>query len=196
MTCIAPRCGSAREPGSLFCRGCEQAPAAQRGGWLSAEKRRRRLAGTDQERLDASNVERRLWVGGKPPFDRDLPFDVLVLCAEELQPPSLAFQGSVLRCPLPDGQLDTLQVSRVVQTARIAAQHWMRGQRVLVTCAQGINRSALVASFTLAFVSQRGADELIQLMRAKRHPQALYNPHFQALMQRLIGSARYAVRRR
>src|SRR5690242_1643176 len=89
------------------------APAGQRGGWLSAHKRRLERGGAapHDQPIDMSNITPRLWVGGRPPFDRDLPdFDVLVLCAQELQPPELAFRRELVRAPLPDATLTTPQI--------------------------------------------------------------------------------------
>lgn len=195
--CIAPaarantRCPRAREPGSLFCRRHEQAPAAQRGGWLSAERRRRRIAASDEQPLDASNVAPRLWVGGRPPFERDLPeFDMLVLCARELQPPDTAFHGRVVRCPIPDDVLTNAELTRVIAASKAAAEALAAGQRVLVTCQAGRNRSALVASLALARVTTMGAEELIKLMRDRRTPSALSNAHFQQLLRALVGAGR------
>lgn len=203
-TCIAPRrggvrCPAPRSPGSLFCRTHERAPAARRGGWLSAELRRRKMAASSTEALDASNItppsaggkasgpRRSLWVGGKPPFDRDLPdFDVVVLCARELQPASLAFHGYVIRCPIPDDVLSPAEVRQVMITARLVADSLIARRQVLVTCSAGMNRSVLVASLALAHITRLTADELIRVMRARRHPSALYNKHFQALLRQFV----------
>jgi len=206
--CIAPAeprartaCPLPAEPGSVFCRGHEQAPAAQRGGWLSAEIRRRKLmaAGMDTHDMDISNITppspgsrpegalRSLWVGSRPPFDRDLPsFDVLVLCARELQPETLAFHGHVIRCPIPDDMLTSEQVGAVIRTARLVADCLVKRKRVLVTCSAGINRSALVAALALAYVTRLTADDLIAVMRARRNPNALFNPHFQGLIRQFV----------
>ncbi len=203
MTCIAPRrglpCDRPRAPGSLFCRTHERAPAARRGGWLSAELRRRKRAASLTEALDASNItppkpgsradgpRRSLWVGGAPPFDRDLPdFDVLVLCARELQPEHLAFHGYVIRCPIPDDVLTSPEIRLVMGTARLVADSLIARRHILVTCSAGMNRSALVASLALAHVTRLSADALIRIMRTRRHPSALYNPHFQGLLHRFV----------
>lgn len=196
--CIAPRgagdrtpCPDPREPGSLFCRAHEQAPASQRGGWLSAEQRRRRLAASQDHTMDASNVATRLWVGGQPPFDRDLPdFDVLVLCAGELQPEQVAFHGRLIRCPIPDAVLNHAELTRALLTSKAVADAMLRRQRILVTCAMGINRSALVASLAIARVTSMSAEDLVRLMRQRRHPMALSNPTFQHILQRLVGDGR------
>lgn len=190
MTCIAPRCPEPRQPGSLFCRTHEGAPPAQRGGWLSAERRRRKMAASPTT-MDVSNIVPRLWVGAQPPFDRDLPdFDMLVLCAEELQPPVLAFHGVVVRCPIPDSALTVHHVARVASAGRRVGDALSSRRRVLVTCRMGINRAALVASIALAFVTRSSADELIAIMRSRRHPQALTNPYFQHILQRVAGTGR------
>jgi hypothetical protein len=186
-------------PGSLFCRTHERAPAARRGGWLSAEMRRRKMAQSSTEALNASNItppkpggdvagpRRSLWVGGEPPFDRDLPdFDVLVLCAREIQPEQIAFHGYVIRCPIPDDALSSSEVRLVMGTARLVADSLIARRQILVTCSKGMNRSALVASFALAHVTRLDADSLIRIMRARRHPSALYNPHFQALLHQFV----------
>lgn len=163
------------------------APAGQRGGWLSAERRRRRLAGHQEQRIDASNVATRLWVGSRPPFDRDLPdFDLLVLCAQELQPSELAFHGRVLRCPIPDGVLDHQELTQAVLTAKEVGDALVAGQRVLVTCSMGLNRSALVAALALARATKMTADAIIGQVRQRRSPQALFNTHFQDVIKRLV----------
>src|SRR5262245_50473366 len=105
------------EPGSLFCRRHERAPAARRGGWISAEHRRRKLS-SSEDVIDAHNVATRLWVGGKPPFDRELPaFDVVALCAREIQPDRVSFGGLLLRCPVPADHISTGDVNRMLATA-------------------------------------------------------------------------------
>lgn len=142
--------------------------------------------------LDASNITRRLWVGAKPPFDVDLPgFDVLVLCAQELQPSHVGFHGRVVRAPLPDAVLSSGELSAAIIAARAVARALVDGQRVLVTCQLGLNRSALVASLGLSMVTRLSPDEIVSLMRARRSPNALFNKHFVELIKRLApqGSA-------
>lgn len=196
--CIAPHgpgsrlpCPGQRQPGSLFCRKHERAPAAQRGGWISAENRRRKMAGSSVQSLDASNIAPRLWVGGRPPFDRALPqFDMLVLCAQELQPEHLAFQGRVVRSPIPDGHLSNAELATALRASRAVAEAISSGDRALVTCAAGMNRSALVACLALAWVTRMSADELVRLVRSRRHPQALFNDHFCEILKNLVGAGR------
>lgn len=201
--CIAPslRRGLCRRPcvlGTPFCRRHVVAPPGRRGGWISAEVRRRRLADIETH-LDISCItppsaggrvngpRRSLWVGGRPPLDRDIPgFDVLALCAREIQPERPVFHGIVVRCPITDGLLSSYEVGLVVSSARIVADALRARRRVLVTCAAGLNRSALVASLALAQITRLTADDLIRIMRARRHPNALYNRHFQDLLREFV----------
>lgn len=143
------------------------------------------------EAIDASNVARRLWVGGAPPVDRDLPeFDLLVLCAREFQPEVVAFRRRIIRCPIIDGHLTHRETLRVLGAGRRVADTLASGRTVLVTCMQGRNRSALVASLGLGLVTRMSSDELVALMRAKRMPTCLSNPEFQAILRRYIGDGR------
>lgn len=135
---------------------------------------------------------RSLWVGGKPPCDRDMPgFDMVVLCAREYQP-EMTFKGRVIRCPIPDGPLSGLELRYAFASSKVIAKALAARQRILVTCAAGINRSVLVACLALARVTRLGADDLIRIMRVRRHPKALYNTHFQDILRRFVGAGRGA----
>jgi len=145
--------------------------------------------------MDASNVATRLWIGARPPADVDLPdIDVLVLCAEEIQPERMAFHGRIIRCPLPDAALNTPQAARAVLAGQAVAEALATGQRVLVTCAMGINRSSLVAGLALARVTRMGWSEIVSLIRAHRHPLALSNPHFLHLLRQVARDGRAPIR--
>lgn len=157
---------------------------------MSAERRRRKQS-AGPEPLDASNIVPRLWLGATPPLDRDLPdFDLLVLCAAEVQPERVAFHGQVVRCPVVNDVLSHQELSRVIISSRMVAQALGAGKRVLVTCAAGINRSALVAALALARLTRASAADLIMLMRKKRHPNALSNAFFQHVLNNLVGPGR------
>ena len=168
-------------PGSVFCDVHALAPAGRRGGWISAQ--RKRTAGNGVV-IDASNITRRLWIGGEPP-DCDLPdFDVLVLCAQEIQPrrPELKFHGLTIHCPLPDAQLGTDKIRIALMGGHRVAQELVAGNRVLVTCAMGRNRSALVAGFGMAKIYRLSPGTIIETIRRRRHPDCLSNPHFVQLL--------------
>ncbi len=169
----------------MFCRAHEAAPAAQRGGWLSAERRRRKLlAAQEAQPVDASNITKRLWIGSKPPHDRDLPeLDTVVLCAQEYQP-QMAFHGTVIRCRIPDAVLSPVELRTALAAGQVVGEHLKAGKRVLVTCYAGLNRSSLVAALGLSRVTRMAPDEIVELIRARRHPTALHNRHFVEIIQR------------
>lgn len=190
MKCIAPKCDKTCTLGAIFCSDHLQAPAGQRGGWISAERRRRARGGGDVS-LDASNIVRRLWVGSKPPFDRPLPgVDVLVLCAREIQPRGIASAHVILRVPLPDSALSELETATAIMGGRQLARHLAAGRTALVTCAMGLNRSALVASIALGCITRMSADQIIDLIRSRRSSSALSNSHFVKLLHDVIGDGR------
>lgn len=140
--------------------------------------------------VDASNITKRLWVGSAPPFDRELPFDVLALCAVEIQPKQLAFRGAVIRCPIPDAYLTIGQTQRALSSGRAVGEALRAGRRVLVTCAAGLNRSSLVAGIGLGLVSRLPPSEIVLLMRKQRSPSCLHNPHFVEILDRYLARVR------
>jgi len=185
--CVAPSCVKPAQDGQL-CVLHAKAPAGQRGGWLSAAKRKP---------YDATVVSPRLWIGAKPPLDKDLPgVDLLVLCAAEIQPDRLAFHGAVLRCPIPDAELDAAQLRLVMQTSVAVAKAIVGGKRVLVTCHMGLNRSALVVALALHQLTTMGSDQIVAHIRRHRSQSALSNQHFVAIIERVVGDGRPKVRRR
>ena len=146
------------------------------------------------EGIDAHQIVTRLWVGSAPPFDRHLPaFSMLVLCAYEIQPAQLAFKGRVLRCPIDDASpMSRTDLHHALRASREVAAELRRGGRALVTCAQGRNRSALVASLAIIQTMRMPPATIIARVRARRGPNALSNPAFTEVltrMARLTGDA-------
>lgn len=83
--------------------------------------------------------------------------------------------------PFEDTELPDLQQLHAV--AQLGAQFVAQGQRVLVHCAMGHNRSALLAGVMLTYLGMSGADAVARL-RQRRHG-ALYNTHFATYLQSL-----------
>lgn len=189
MTCIAPeapgvRCPQSPEPGSLFCRKHEQAPGVQRGGWLSAERRRRqRAGGLSAGQFDASNITPRLWMSGLPPADSDLPgFDVMALCAEA----ESRFHGAVLRCPLPSS-LSVYDVRAALLTAQRVASSLRGGHTVLVACQTGQEASALVTGLALGMVTRWTPKDIVGRIRRRRAAGCLSNPQYMHVLEFYLG---------
>lgn len=185
MRCIVGDCTELAHTSSPFCGAHQRAPAWQRAAWTSVHKRKiarapRVVDAEAHDVYDASNIAPRLWIGARPPLDRSYPgVDLIVLCAAEYQPRSFPhYDKALLNCPIPDDALSKAEQSRVLIAAQAVARELKDGGRVLVTCQQGKNRSALVACLALAQITKATPEQLVDLVRKKRHPNALYNPHF------------------
>lgn len=187
-----------------------KAPPGRRGGWLSAWKRKQAMApspiGTQRIEMpqytDFSNVappgsSMKLYVGSAPPLDRALQFDAVVLCAAEYQPKpqAHAYAGTVIYCPVPDDALDKDEIRRVLHASSQVKVLLEQKRRVLVTCRAGINRSALVASLAIARMTRMTHPQILTHMRQKRHPDCLFNTHFQRYLERFIEGSERAGRR-
>jgi len=107
-------------------------------------------------------------------------FTLLVLCAEEIQPPVPAFLP-VLRCPLRDDPTVALPEpdwQRALACGAEVANQIRRGNRALVTCQAGLNRSGLVMAIALHRLTGAGGAEAVAHIRKHRGSNALCNPQF------------------
>ncbi len=141
----------------------------------------------------ATHIAPRLWQGGFPLVPMTVAasgFDMIVLCAEELQPDKVPcnFSGCVVVCAPLDDTDEPDKVPGIVEAAANAANVVVdalgRGQRVLVTCAKGRNRSGLVVALVLVAhlrISGREARERVQTLR----PNALTNGAFAAFLDKV-----------
>lgn len=141
--------------------------------------------------VDANAIIKNLWIGAAPPFDRNISnVDALVLCAREIQPATTAFQGRLVRSPLPDDQLTQRELSVAIVAAAEVAQIVSAGKRALVTCVQGRNRSALVTGIALGRLTSLSADGIVDLIRKRRRMDCLTNKHFVEYLKRIVGPGR------
>jgi hypothetical protein len=145
--------------------------------------RRRIPIGVDASPIWRSYSGGELWIGSYP-TDREGPswagFDTLVLAAKELQGPDGYFQGvSVIKCPLSDaepmkdGEL-SISISCAHDVARMVAQ----GRKVLVTCAMGRNRSALICGLVLQMITTMSGPAAVSRIKSSR-PTSLGNRSFE-----------------
>jgi len=131
-------------------------------------------------RIDAHRLIERLWIGSAPSRDKDLGacgFDAVVLCAEEYQPRGAFGSATAVHAGFDDGDMDARTAKVASGAAEEVVRRWRRGERVLVTCMAGRNRSGLVSALALrriGGVSGRQALQHVQMMR----PTALTNPNF------------------
>jgi hypothetical protein len=176
----------------MFCRDHEAAPAARRGGWLSAYRRRSQTA-VAEDPLDASclssqsSTARGIWLGGKFAPERPLPgVDVVVLAAAEVQPERLTFGGRIVRArlsPVVDGPGE---LNSLILAAREVAAALKNRKRVLVTGQHGLERSATVAVLGIAMVTRRSWDQLVALVRTRRSYSCLQHPAHLAIVKRFV----------
>jgi protein-tyrosine phosphatase len=149
-------------------------------------------------KLDAHEIVPRLWQGGDPPFGRalrDHGFDIVVLCARELQYPAVYFQDiEVLHAPNDDSvsmPLDRLKLGLAVKTAKMLARQIKAGKKCLVTCKAGLNRSGLVTALTLHMLFGWDGQTCIDAIRAvrssRKYPdlRPLCNPQFEECLLQL-----------
>jgi len=145
--------------------------------------------------LDANEIASGLWQGSVPPQGgvlNLLGYHALVLAAEEFQFDAGFYPGvAVIYAPNDDNgkPLSREQLTIAVKAARDVAARIRSGQKVLVTCAAGVNRSGLVSALTLHFLYGWSGDRCIRRIRERRtHPnfgKALSNPFFTHALRKL-----------
>ncbi len=142
---------------------------------------------------NASRILPKLYQGAFPRkghFLSSCGIDVLVLCAEEHQPPTSDYPGvEVIRCPFWDTRetLERETLEMVFLTAERVARRHRAAKRVLVTCRLGLNRSGLVTGIAMTKITGCSGVEAVNWIRSHRE-NALSNPAFAQLLGR-IGSS-------
>ena len=117
-----------------------------------------------------------VYVAGEPTwFGDDRPYDAVVTLFAWARP--VSWEVEELRYGFGDGGMGQVDVDRVLRAAAWAHTRWRSGDRVLVRCQAGLNRSGLVTALVL-MLAGRTAAEAILLIRARRAPVALCNDEF------------------
>lgn len=149
-----------------------------------------------------NEIVRGLWQGGVSSLTEASQFDLVVLCALEVQPGTPYYSEVTrgqnmppeLRCPMDDvapGRADDR--IRATWAAHQVAKRMARQERVLVTCFAGRNRSGLVSALALVMLGA-SSSAAIRRVRAAR-PNALTNDAFvKWIEQRQTQHGRHAVR--
>jgi protein-tyrosine phosphatase len=113
------------------------------------------------------------------------PFDAVVLAARELQARPRG-RCLVIHAPLRDSTPSREEIYTALLTARKVKNLRKKGANVLVTCAQGINRSALIAALAL-MMDGASAGEAVKHIRKKRkgtHMKPLSNRAFVRVLKK------------
>lgn len=138
------------------------------------------------QRMNADQVSKNLWVGGLPtdPEAVDKNFDVLVLAAKQFQDvfPVHKYPGTkVIHVPLEDAKPTAKEKQLALKAGIEVFEHNQKGRKVLVTCAAGVNRSAMIAGLAMV-IGGLSAEHAINRIRKRRKPPSgstpLFNHHF------------------
>lgn len=132
-----------------------------------------------------------LWQGARPEQGSRASregFKVIVLCDDEFQPSRHNFiDVRILKCPLVDistKPVPPADLEMILKIADRVARHVSKGEKVLVTCYAGINRSGLVVAHALHRLTGWGGNKVVDYIRSKR-PIALTNHLFVQMISSL-----------
>ena len=107
----------------------------------------------------------------------DLPFDAIVTMYAWARPADWSIQE--FRYGVPDASIKDIDLDRLRQAVEFGYDRWKSGDRVLVRCQAGLNRSGLVLALILIKDGLEPA-EAINRIRENRGPDALFNENFHA----------------
>ena len=105
----------------------------------------------------------------------DLPFDAIVTMYAWARPADWKVQE--FRYGVPDASISDIDLDRLRQAVEFGYDRWKQGDRVLVRCQAGLNRSGLVLALILIKDGLKPA-EAIARIRDNRGEDALFNRDF------------------
>ena len=105
----------------------------------------------------------------------DLPFDAIVTMYAWARPADWNVQE--FRYGVPDASISDIDLDRLRQAVDFGYARWKQGDRVLVRCQAGLNRSGLVLALIL-IKDGLSAQEAIARIRDNRGNDALFNNNF------------------
>ena len=105
----------------------------------------------------------------------DLPFDSIVTMYAWARPADWNVQE--FRYGVPDASISQIDLSRLRQAVDFGYFQWKKGDRVLVRCQAGLNRSGLVTALILIKDGQT-PEAAISRIRNNRGDYALFNESF------------------
>ena len=107
----------------------------------------------------------------------DLPFDAIVTMYAWARPADWNIQE--FRYGVPDASIKDIDLDRLRQAVEFGYDRWKSGDRVLVRCQAGLNRSGLVLALIM-IKDGLTAQSAINCIRDSRGPDALFNENFHA----------------
>jgi protein-tyrosine phosphatase len=105
----------------------------------------------------------------------DMPFDAIVTMYAWAQPADWNIQE--FRYGVPDASIAQIDLARLKQAVEFGYNRWLSGDRVLVRCQAGLNRSGLVTALILMSTGL-DAETAIAEIRKKRAEVALFNNEY------------------
>lgn len=105
----------------------------------------------------------------------DLPFDAIVTMYAWARPADWNIQE--FRYGVPDASINDINLDRLRQAVEFGYDRWKQGDRVLIRCQAGLNRSGLITALIL-IKDGCTAEKAISLIRESRGEDALFNTHF------------------
>jgi hypothetical protein len=105
----------------------------------------------------------------------DLPFDSVITMYAWARPADWNVQE--FRYGVPDASISRIDLGRLRQAVEFGYIQWKSGDRVLVRCQAGLNRSGLVTALIL-IKDGHSPEDAINLIRNNRGEDALFNESF------------------
>jgi protein-tyrosine phosphatase len=105
----------------------------------------------------------------------DLPFDAIVTMYAWARPADWNVQE--FRYGVPDASISDIDLQRLKQAVDFGYDRWKQGDRVLIRCQAGLNRSGLVTALIL-IKDGLSPERAIALIREGRGEDALFNQNF------------------
>ena len=105
----------------------------------------------------------------------DLPFDAIVTMYAWARPADWNVQE--FRYGVPDASISDINLDRLREAVDFAYDHWKAGDRVLIRCQAGLNRSGLVMALVL-IKDGNTPERAIEMIRETRGADALFNSNF------------------
>jgi protein-tyrosine phosphatase len=140
--------------------------------------------------VEAYKVAPGLYFGPAPRPGADVArsgFHVLALCAVENQPNEEQFAGvAVEHCPMHDDPVlgvTNKELRTAVNTATRIALHVAAGNKVLVTCRAGIDRSAFVTGLALLKLTNLTGEQVVHALRQARPIALSLNRHMRGIIE-------------
>jgi protein-tyrosine phosphatase len=126
------------------------------------------MGGTDDE--DVIHIPARIYSRRE-----DLPFDSIVTMYAWARPADWNVQE--FRYGVPDASIKDIDLNRLRQAVEFGYDRWKQGDRLLVRCQAGLNRSGLVMALIL-IKDGYTPYQAIDLIRQRRTDIALFNENF------------------